>query len=825
LDTQVVTSSRHLDTVWFTTDNVVQGLDKFEFRASAQMGCDNYAFDSVVTLRSEILPFVASDNQWTRKGCSQNVFPVVFSTPFCSALRIDSLLIDSLLASPLDWHESLTISENSVDTLLFSINPQLVGDRSYDIKVKGVLLAYGTAYDTTIHLHIHFNRDPSFQPASSPSIITVSNCDTSRIPIVLRSPCDSIVFTSCTLSVPNFEYDSTLNFPLRLEGNKVDTFNILFPPQDLGGSYTLFAKFRGYYPGTSISFDSTVSVRVRFTSAKNALTSDADAFDLNTITACETTDTTVFFKNEGCDTVIVNKDKTVWQPGWTAIASSFPIYLPPDSGFFVRIHIDPNGKIEHVTQHVSYEFDSRTVSGQLSSDVSLTINISAGLPAIALDTTPIEFGTVTTCETKSLPVVIASTGCDSLRNVSYQILKYRVEGTIPVALSSGTSDTLSLTLAPRTTGDIYDTLVITSNAGTKRIALHGTAIAAPVQVALASTSLTLPEAIAGCTSDTAIIALTNKSCTSIVVDSIVGIADPIRRGGLQPPDTVVKDAEWSSTIIYSPSAAGAFKAPLRVYYHGEDNISHDTLIDVTASAIDPPQLAIGLREGNKDVALHAGELVAIPISWRHAPASVATLGVQSLSFRLTLRTDLLTPIRITVSGGGTSRLQLDRDTCIATIDLPLGYSMPSDSILATIECQTFVTDTFTTTVSLTDLSASATNADCISLAHDTTSLTFTLTPVCTDPTLSHYLTGPPFHVESIVPNPAHDELTIAWWAVTAAAMEVQLCDVLGRPALSQNIGPDVHRTSLQVSALPAGVYYLRLSGGGFVESRRVVIER
>ncbi|HWF43399.1 MAG TPA: T9SS type A sorting domain-containing protein, partial [Candidatus Kapabacteria bacterium] len=120
------------------------------------------------------------------------------------------------------------------------------------------------------------------------------------------------------------------------------------------------------------------------------------------------------------------------------------------------------------------------------------------------------------------------------------------------------------------------------------------------------------------------------------------------------------------------------------------------------------------------------------------------------------------------------------------------------------------------------------NCDCqaLSIANpDSVEVDFT---GCGDSTLLHFMqTGSPFTIESIVPNPAQTEITVQLGGAAVgthhagSAITYTLSDALGRGALS---GEDIP-TSLNVSGLPSGVYYLRLSQNGFTETRRVVIER
>ncbi len=96
---------------------------------------------------------------------------------------------------------------------------------------------------------------------------------------------------------------------------------------------------------------------------------------------------------------------------------------------------------------------------------------------------------------------------------------------------------------------------------------------------------------------------------------------------------------------------------------------------------------------------------------------------------------------------------------------------------------------------------------------------------CGDSTILAAMEGqPPFTIASIVPNPASTSLTVTVSGDPLSGMDYQLFDALGNCVLTE---PGVRRTPLQmdVSALPSGVYFLRLSSGGYAVSRSVAIER
>jgi hypothetical protein len=103
-----------------------------------------------------------------------------------------------------------------------------------------------------------------------------------------------------------------------------------------------------------------------------------------------------------------------------------------------------------------------------------------------------------------------------------------------------------------------------------------------------------------------------------------------------------------------------------------------------------------------------------------------------------------------------------------------------------------------------------------------------VTPECGDSTIRHFMrTNSIFELLTIEPNPARNEVTVEvrgpGSGVRDPGVKMEIVDVLGNVRLSGTVDPP--KTTIDVSSLAAGTYFLRLSEGGEVRTRRFVIAR
>lgn len=84
---------------------------------------------------------------------------------------------------------------------------------------------------------------------------------------------------------------------------------------------------------------------------------------------------------------------------------------------------------------------------------------------------------------------------------------------------------------------------------------------------------------------------------------------------------------------------------------------------------------------------------------------------------------------------------------------------------------------------------------------------------------------PHFHIVGLSPNPTSSTLTVNLGQGHPDRLQVSVFDITGRMVMNGDRAPVSGALSLDFSALPPGVYSVRVSSGEFAESRSVVVAR
>ncbi len=765
------------------------------------------------------------------KSCSTALLPLTLTADACDTIWVDSIkFLDSNGLSILGRNAPDTILPGGRDTFWIAVSQAVPGTYYSMIVVFGHSLWSGGRIDTFENLIYVTLPDPASPRTIAPNSMTVSGCRESLVPLILQSlPCDSIQFTSCTLTLSDpLKYSTNLSFSRTLAAGEVDTLLIDFPPQGLNGAYVITAHIRGKYLGSVAIFDTTVQIRVTFTSSAGALVASDASIALDTLNVCSEADTLITLRNLGCDSITVTGDGTSWQDGWSADDPQFPFSLPPDSSFRVRIHFTPSGPAWS-QQQVEYSFDDIGGKPGTNLPLFLTINAISAPATLSLSETALDFGPFSRCNAAGdTEVTLTNTGCDSLALSGAAVaagtgftlvsggdtvlapnesVEYRIA--FADSLVGKLTSTLTLHAAGLDDGRAFDTTIALSATivpGTKLAALNRQAID------FGTTSI--------CEERDSSITLTNTGCEPDTITAI-SFANAFMSFAPLPslPLIIPVGEQTVLPILTSLDTVG----------HPRDN--RDT-IDFSGN-LDEPLLPVILSRGIDypgSFALHLAAEDSAPIR-ALVPVYILRLGTvptqaSEVDFDLIYDNDLLSyqnPIQSDIYPMDSSMLAngltersfamrpaSDRDT-IATL-LFQSYLAKNERTPITLSGQKFVAGGETSPPCVASLDTSAQDAG------------FTLELACGDAALTKTMQNLPVTIIAIAATPEKLDFTLARGDARYSSCNAEVLNVLGAEELQKQIALDpATEASFDLHTLPAGAYFLRVSSGGYVVSRRFVV--
>ena len=821
----------------------------FEDTVSGEYKCGTYKYVTDSSILVHLYPPPGTPRCWLKTplkydACTQTRIPLVVRAPnICDSLTIDSITwSNNSLSFQFDHLPPETLGPNGFDTFWVALSTPVPGINNNYFYVHTTSTVLPRPWDTALYLYALASPSPSPPRATAPVKLTLSNCAPSVVPFYLHALlCDSVEFTACTLSLSTpILYATNFNFPLNLAPGTDDTMLITFPPQGYAGVNLVTVQLKGKYVGSQVTFDTTVQIRVTFTNAASALVPNAQAIDFGTINLCDGSgegDTSVTFTNLGCDTIIVTGDKTFWQSGWSVTDPSFPDTLPPKDTFAALIHFDPTGPaFVNLTANYGFEYEGGKAG---TAQIALTGQaIVAGMTSIAMNIPSVNFGTFSQCRNPvaDTTITITNTGCDSLS------LNVLVDGGSGFTLVNGTdttlgpnqSETYAIHFAGSVAGSLNSTFHITA------IGVHGGSM---IDTTVSLTAVITPATRLASINITSI----DFGATSICEERDSSVT--ITNAGCEP-DTIISgsfsstqfsfDTVYQFPIVIPPGNSITFP----IFTH-LDTTGHPATINGT--------LNFTLGSGVSVPAVTLTRAVTYPGAFSLSLASEASAPIRAIVPVYVMRAgtvpsqaneidfDLIYNDNLLGDGAAMQPdIKLVSQTRLANglLDQAIAMQPASDrDTIATLLFQTYLTKNDSTGIQLAHQQFFVSGSlpeDCIA-SMDTTSSpsNFSLELACGDSIiLADWNSAPPFSIESIQPNPAGDEITVQLSGNVQPS--IAMYDALGRsvpvppttpqppPIPLRFIGGGVE---LNVSGVPSGIYYLRFSSEGYVQTRRISVER
>ena len=650
--------------------------------------------------------------------------------------------------------------------------------------------------------------------------------------------CQLLVITNVRVppSIANrlqFQY----SLPDTIRNGYHNTLPFTFDPRDTAANGTVPIELTGYYFGTSVRFDTTFNVYVAAIPGLPNLTSSLSSVAFGAVKMCANfaaRDTFVTFTNSGCapDTIT---QITVTGAGFTGGNDTLPIivapgdsvtfnyrFVPPDSGAFTgeaRLNVSSMG----LTENPAIALAGKGVQGFGILDVRSTALQAGSFSFCAGDTTVFD--------------TISNKGCDTL-----VISNIVFTGDAAFSLTSPLHDTLLLPydsaiiqfyFAPRTKGAHAATLsfhsqnIVNDSGRDTAITLAGLGLGGTTEL-FADTATRNFGALYACETRDTTITLYNTGCDTLYVDSSYLSNGTYAAVGTYPLRILPKDSTTVHVLLTGDTSGmnGSLE------FFSDANVGSKTArIPLSASIIQPASLHLSLVQG-RDVLRTSSSGDVDTFYLVLTGQDVRSTSLQNITFDLTHNDDLLTFVHASGVGLQHSRLA---GTPASTRDsfawvVPSPAPPPLDTI-GTLTFQVYLTDSTSTPLTLSNISF--TNSlklpnDCVASIDDASS-GFTYNFRCGEQMIQDAMAGVPFTITSIVPNPAQDEITVEVAAVgDLHAISYEMYDALGTGVLGTTPQPPPlvrgGGVTLDVSDVPSGLYFLRLSEGGYAQSRSVVVE-
>ena len=649
-----------------------------------------------------------------------------------------------------------------------------------------------------------------------------------------------------------FGFDSLRPMPFTMPSGTQDSMGFHWDPGLAFANDTTITERIGvhYWSATdALEHDTILTVTLTATPGAVAHSVSPHAIAFGSVSTCSQADTTITVWNDGCQPMRIDS-ATLAAAGF--VLGSYDSIIPPGATDTLVLHFIPTGASQDYGLLHLYLSEQGLHQKDL---VELTGQGVQGFGVLAMRRTSLEAGSFSFCDGDTvLTDTIRNTGCDTL-----VLSKIRFGNDSAFALLAspdslllpGASGVFQFLFSPRKKGAHAGTLsfhwqnIVNDPGHDTTVTISGNGLGGNTALALDTTTRNFGN-LFECEERDTTIWLYNPGCDTLRVDSAAfpnaAYASDTSFPLLIPAgDSVPVRISLISNISPNPgSDNGAV-----TFYSNANTGSQSGTVQLLAKPIPPAQLHLTLSPAQS---AHAGQLVNfyVILTGDTGPAARELTGI---SFDLTHNDDLLS----FVSASGMTRVNhplpppwkgggIQRDTFVFTPPTFQGGGRGVVDTIGTLTFRVYLTDSSTTPLTLSNIAFGVPpniSPDCIA-SIDSGASGFTYLYQCGDHILQDYLrTGSvPFHIESIVPNPATTEIIIrvvggedgrVVGGVPAAPIEYELFNALGKRVLTSSDvpGSDVRGTSLQldVSALPSGIYFLRISRDGYMQSQSVAIER
>lgn len=405
--------------VWITTDGgdgtlgqkKMPVLERETFRSISSCSIDSVNYSLV--------------NQWCKDYVIEQV-ELLTSTP--SILGLGRVTIPDTLKESADARFKLYFTPNGA-----------YGDFTGKLHVKGYMqrMFDRVPYDTIIDVRA------TAKPVGPQVLVNNAVIDLGKLStcgsdidttfLLTNAGCDTVELTKQILERGGYEI-TDLTLPLRLAPGESVSIPIHLR---IGSSGNYDGRFTYTFEQQGIYAERLVTIRAIVEQGHGQLSNVTQGITFAPITICGQDSGVVRFANTGCDTLEVTESLT-GDADISAATKSGAYLLAPDSARNFLVRLEPNGKgsrTAEITLHVRYLHGG----GSFDTLIKIKGNVIDGTRLLLASESNLEFGTLTSCESRDTVVTLRNTGCDTLTIT---------ELTSSLSGSSISSEDLPILLAP-----------------------------------------------------------------------------------------------------------------------------------------------------------------------------------------------------------------------------------------------------------------------------------------------------------------------------------------------------------------------------------------
>jgi hypothetical protein len=321
----------------------------------------------------------------------------------------------------------------------------------------------------------------------------------------------------------------------------------------------------------------------------------------------------------------------------------------------------------------------------------------------------------------------------------------------------------------------------------------------------------------------------NNTIGILVIDSAI-IAQPFQVTQSQLPLRISPDSIGQVTVQLITQTGGKFSAPIKFYYHTSTGALHDTTVTITATALSGSgDVANATNSSTKTV--QPLTAVDLPVNLTLSNTRVLdTMLVEQIDFAVSFDSDLLNmnPAKlanevIPPAGLTFGSASISGGLLHVTLKNPAGTKLTDTLSLGDLLFTAYKGAANSTLVTLSALSVTTPNSTynyCTQLEGD-----FLANIIVQGSGVTQSVTNSSIRV---FPNPSSTGMVaLELISEKAATYQIAVYDVLGRAVGSQsarlNAG-EKRDLALPTSGFAPGNYYVRISDGASVQTKKIVIE-